>query len=250
MPRAAITRDDVFKAAHKLSIARQKITLDKLQEILKKGSRPTINKYLKEWRAQGSGNELEVEIDSPSIPYIYGERLEKEKLELEKEVSGLVGANEKLIDELNNQKSKTKSLALGSETLQKRCIELEQNLLLKDEQLNNFEKLVKELKEQSEIAIDKILKQTGSRITDLMHELKDTLIKSGNDARDMSTELNDKILSERARAQNLEAVIGQQNRKIKELEARALDEDLLKQVKKLKDENASLIGKLARAGVL
>ena len=50
--------------------------------------------------------------------------------------------------------------------------------------------------------------------------------------------------------QNLEAIIGQRDRKIKELEARALDEDLIKQVKKLKDENASLIGRLVSAGAI
>jgi chromosome segregation ATPase len=250
MPRAAITREDVFKAAHELSIARQKITLDKLQEILKKGSRPTINKYLKEWRAQESGNELEVEIDSPSIPYIYMERLEKEKLELEKEVDGLVGANEKLISELHKQKIQTKSLQEETESLKNKCIELEQNLLLKDERLKNFEKLVAELKAQHEIAVDKILKETGARISDLMHELKDTIIGSEKETRELSTELNDRILTERAKMQNLEIALGQKEKKIKQLESRAVDEDLRKKIKRLSDENASLIGRLASAGVL
>ena len=55
---------------------------------------------------------------------------------------------------------------------------------------------------------------------------------------------------QKARNQNLEIALGQKDNRIKELAARALDEDLLRQVKKLKDENASLIGKLASAGVV
>jgi len=251
VPRAKVTKDDIFTAAHEISLNREKPTLAAIRKKLGAGSQSTIHKYLKEWQNASPGDELEVEDNCPSIPYIYREAMERDKIKLEGQLISLRSSNETL--SFSYQKSQSKNLKLKNENeaMSQALLKAEHTCEVLKVKEESFETLVSQLKDSHEKVMEKLINDNRARISELMLELKNTMLDSKDKSQSLSSKLHDEIMLEKINVQNeiakvatLKKDLQDANTQIQKLKAKNDNTALMAKLKKLTDENCKLVGRL------
>lgn len=240
MPRIGVSKQEVFEVAHKLHLERRNVTVAAVREEVGRGSLTTIHKHLKAWHNQSPGYDVEEDRSSPTIPYIYIESLKDKIIVLEKAVSELENKNSTLEREVLDKESvianNDVNLSNLKQMYEQSAFELDS---YKNKYSNELEK-VKLLSDSHKLHIDKIVSNYESRTRELMSELKEVLISSRDEVRDMSSKHTDTIMDLKAKIIILEDTINNKDKLIEKLKVGYNSASLLEKLSKLEEDNINL----------